>query len=305
MSVPLVLAWEYGSIHTRPIYPLLQANQIVNEQDLLAAARAPAASDSLAPLQYVVASLSPPYQPFLASHDQLTSDQKAGLALELNVKVIMSDKFSSAAVWNHVALPSDVAAMLADETVKDDPAEMILLNRRLLETAMPGALLSDFTKKPNTAFYKAMFSLGYGLAMWLLVFAAIGGFQQYFDKPSALSRYISDSAYWVYIVHLPILFQIEVLVAHYQWGFGGIPKFLFYNIVATFFCFLTYHYFVRSTFIGRVLNGRAYPFVAWPGRRSGVPRPAPADIPAPHVPLPQSGRHVTSKKHVEDSRVDA
>ncbi len=27
--------------------------------------------------------------------------------------------------------------------------------------------------------------------------------------------------------------------------------------------FASYHFLVRSTFIGRVLNGRSYPFVAW------------------------------------------
>ncbi|HVR35564.1 MAG TPA: hypothetical protein VMS21_06900 [Methylomirabilota bacterium] len=26
----------------------------------------------------------------------------------------------------------------------------------------------------------------------------------------------------------------------------------------------SHHYLVRSTFIGRVLNGRSHPFVAWP-----------------------------------------
>lgn len=28
--------------------------------------------------------------------------------------------------------------------------------------------------------------------------------------------------------------------------------------------FASYHYLVRSSFIGRMLNGQSYPFVAWP-----------------------------------------
>jgi hypothetical protein len=36
------------------------------------------------------------------------------------------------------------------------------------------------------------------------------------------------------------------------------------NAVTFALMFASYHYLVRSTFIGQVLNGRRYPFVAWP-----------------------------------------
>jgi hypothetical protein len=36
------------------------------------------------------------------------------------------------------------------------------------------------------------------------------------------------------------------------------------NLIALTVLFASYHYLVRSSFIGRMLNGQSYPFVAWP-----------------------------------------
>lgn len=106
--------------------------------------------------------------------------------------------------------------------------------------------------------------------MWCLVLGCIGMFDSLCGDPSPLSRYIADSAYWVYLIHIPILFQLELFVADSRWGFGGVPKFAFYVIGMTLLCFASYHYLVRSTFIGKALNGRVYPFVPWFGKRVHV-----------------------------------
>ena len=129
---------------------------------------------------------------------------------------------------------------------------------------------------------KSVFSAAYAIAMWCLVFGCIGAFNSLFDGASPTSRYIADSSYWVYLLHLPVLFQIEVLIADTSWGFGGVPKFLFYNIVTVIVCFASYHYLVRSTFIGRVLNGRKYPFVPWFGKWTGA-----AQLPGDGIPAPK------------------
>ena len=41
-------------------------------------------------------------------------------------------------------------------------------------------------------------------------------------------------------------------------------KFLLLNAIAFSLLFASYHYVARSTWIGRMLNGHAHPFVAWP-----------------------------------------
>jgi len=65
-----------------------------------------------------------------------------------------------------------------------------------------------------------------------------------------------DSAYWVYIIHLPIVVFIPGLMA----GFA-LPVFIKFAItfsVTTIICFATYQYFVRGSFIGMFLNGKVY-----------------------------------------------
>ncbi|TWU33933.1 acyltransferase family protein [Novipirellula artificiosorum] len=266
LSIPLFVVSTVLDYSVTPTYPLLDSNSFVRDhRDLLAAAdrhvAEPNGADQLLnPSRMIVDALSPEYLALLENHDQLTPDQKVGLATEINDAVLSSESLAAPENWTTAKLPKEVAEMLADDSNRSDPAKLQLLNKKLLEATLPGMFLTDFKDRPRVRIYKAVFSAGYALAMWLLVFGAIGLFTHYFSHPSPVSRYIADSAYWIYLVHLPILFQIEVLVAPYQWGLFGIPKFLFYTAVTTVLCFASYHYLVRSSLIGRVLNGRTYPF---------------------------------------------
>jgi hypothetical protein len=92
--------------------------------------------------------------------------------------------------------------------------------------------------------------------VWLFIFGFTGLFLRYFSKHSATMRYISDSAYWVYLLHLPLTALIPGLIA--DWSIPVILKFSIVAGVTTFICFFTYHYLVRGTFIGQFLNGRKY-----------------------------------------------
>jgi glucan biosynthesis protein C len=67
-------------------------------------------------------------------------------------------------------------------------------------------------------------------------------------------RYISDASYWVYLVHLPIV----SLIPGYLAGLDMSPFFKFTIVLSltTGIGFLTYHWLVRSTFIGKFLSGR-------------------------------------------------
>jgi peptidoglycan/LPS O-acetylase OafA/YrhL len=94
------------------------------------------------------------------------------------------------------------------------------------------------------------------LSCWLLIFGVTGLFIRYGSEHSARMRYISDSSYWVYLLHLPLTIIIPALIAN--WDISGVFKFLFVTISTGIICMVTYHYFVRSTFIGEFLNGRRY-----------------------------------------------
>ncbi len=91
---------------------------------------------------------------------------------------------------------------------------------------------------------------------WLLIFGVSGLFIRFGSHHSAKMRYISDSSYWVYLLHLPLTIIIPALIA--DWDIAASLKFLFVTTTTSIICFTTYHYFVRNSFIGEFLNGRRY-----------------------------------------------
>ena len=93
--------------------------------------------------------------------------------------------------------------------------------------------------------------------IWLFVFGITGLFIRYGSKHSNRMRYISDSSYWVYLIHLPLTAIIPAFI--WELPFPAIIKFLIVLSLTTIICFLTYHYFVRNTLIGKFLNGKKYP----------------------------------------------
>jgi len=94
------------------------------------------------------------------------------------------------------------------------------------------------------------------LCCWLFIFGMTGLFIRYGSNHSAVMRYVSDSSYWVYLIHLPLTIIIPGLIA--DWNLPGTIKFLFVMSATALICFATYHFFVRSTLIGKFLNGRKY-----------------------------------------------
>lgn len=95
------------------------------------------------------------------------------------------------------------------------------------------------------------------LCVWLFIFSIIGLFLRYANGDAPRMRYMSDAAYWVYLIHLPVV----ALIPGYLVGMGmpTVLKFFITLIGTTAFSFATYHFFVRATFIGQFLNGHKYP----------------------------------------------
>ena len=93
----------------------------------------------------------------------------------------------------------------------------------------------------------------------------MGLFRQVCPVENATMRYLSDSAYWIYLAHLPLVIAAQLVVR--DWALPAIVKFLLIVVVVTSFLLWTYQILVRYTWLGRFLNG---PRV----------RPAQADAPA-------------------------
>jgi glucan biosynthesis protein C len=112
------------------------------------------------------------------------------------------------------------------------------------------------------------YALSYALTMWSLVFLTIGVFQKLCSRPNAFVRYVADSSYWMYLVHLPVVVWLQVAVAELPlpWWL----KLAFVSTITVALSLLTYDLFVRSTFIGWVLNGRRRDRVVAPLVLSGI-----------------------------------
>lgn len=96
----------------------------------------------------------------------------------------------------------------------------------------------------------------YAFASTTTVMAFIGYMLIHFSKPDPRIRYLSDSAYWGYLVHLPLVVVVQILVAPYPWWW---PIKLLLILGSTVIVLgLTYHYGVRNTWVGALLNGRRY-----------------------------------------------
>ena len=101
-----------------------------------------------------------------------------------------------------------------------------------------------------------VYSGAYMAAVWFWVFAIVGAAVRYLSDASPARRYIADSSYWLYIMHVPVLAFFHVWLGAFDWHWS--VTFLL-SIAGTMpILLLSYHYMVRFTFIGATLNGRRH-----------------------------------------------
>jgi peptidoglycan/LPS O-acetylase OafA/YrhL len=98
------------------------------------------------------------------------------------------------------------------------------------------------------------FVIGYAMLMWTLVALTLGLFRKFLDHPRPIVRYIADSSYWIYLLHLPVVAWLQVAVA--EWDAPWWLKLAGISLATVAIALVTYDLFVRSTFIGAILNGR-------------------------------------------------
>ena len=88
---------------------------------------------------------------------------------------------------------------------------------------------------------------------WALTFAIIGLFRRYVTEENKTIRYLSDSAYWLYLVHLPLIVLAQAWVR--DWDMSAFVKFTLICACVTALLLISYQLLVRYTWIGRLLNG--------------------------------------------------
>jgi peptidoglycan/LPS O-acetylase OafA/YrhL len=109
---------------------------------------------------------------------------------------------------------------------------------------------------PDPGLTKLAGCLAAGVAMWMLVVGLIGLFVARLGEPRPLVRYLADASYWMYLVHLPFAIGVPGVMA--RWPAPAIVKFAVTLSVTLAISLVSYHYLVRATAIGAMLNGRRY-----------------------------------------------
>lgn len=89
--------------------------------------------------------------------------------------------------------------------------------------------------------------------VWVMSFALMGMFRSLFSRQSHAMRYISDSSYWLYLIHLPLIIVAQAMVRDLP--LPALVKFTSVCVLTTLVSLASYQMFVRYTPIGTLLNG--------------------------------------------------
>jgi hypothetical protein len=91
------------------------------------------------------------------------------------------------------------------------------------------------------------------LFTWSAIFGLVGLFRLLVPTESFVIRLVSDSAYWLYLVHLPLVVWLQHVIR--DWEYSAEVKFAGITVVSTVALLLSYVVFVRYTYLGTILNG--------------------------------------------------
>ena len=100
-----------------------------------------------------------------------------------------------------------------------------------------------------------------GPATWCLIFGFLGLFVRRLSSPRPVARYLSDASYWMYLTHLTAITWIAAALA--RSAAPAVVKFTIVLSVSTAVTLVTYHWFVRFTRLGVLLNGRRHERVSF------------------------------------------
>jgi hypothetical protein len=97
-------------------------------------------------------------------------------------------------------------------------------------------------------------SIGQVAYAWLVIFGLIGLFHAVLGTERRGVRYLSDSAYWLYLAHLPLVILGQIWIRN--WDLPAAVKFVGLTVVLTGLLLVSYQLFVRYTALGTLLNGK-------------------------------------------------
>jgi len=89
------------------------------------------------------------------------------------------------------------------------------------------------------------------LSVWLTLLCLLAG-QRLLNRPSATMQYLAQSAYWTYLLHLPLLFALQYLLMGMALAWP--LKFMLASGGTLVLCLLSYQLLVRHTLLRRFVG---------------------------------------------------
>lgn len=99
---------------------------------------------------------------------------------------------------------------------------------------------------------------------WAMIVALMGLFRAVLAKERRGVRFLSDSSYWLYLAHLPLVIATQWWIR--EWDLPAGVKFLILTVGVSAVLLASYRLFVRYTPIGTMLNGKR----TRPGKEAAV-----------------------------------
>ena len=100
----------------------------------------------------------------------------------------------------------------------------------------------------------------YAVAVVSGTYGVLGLFLGFATRQGKILKFVSDASYWIYIIHLPLVFFF--LISLSQLGTGPWVTVLLTTLMTITVGLVSYKLLVRHTFISNLLNGRRYPLRA-------------------------------------------
>jgi len=88
-------------------------------------------------------------------------------------------------------------------------------------------------------------------------YGVLGLFLRFATKQNKVFKFVSDSSYWIYLIHLPLVFFFLIFLS--KLGIGAIGVILLTTSSTIGIGVLSYKLLVRHTPVSLLLNGRVYP----------------------------------------------
>lgn len=120
-----------------------------------------------------------------------------------------------------------------------------------------GAALAKGVPAPWLMLVRFFAALSIAMTLWYWSLFLMGFALNRLSAVSSLRRYLADSSYWLYIAHLPLVTALQVVAfrVHWHWSI----ELAIILAISTAVLLLSYGLFVRTTWLGAILNGARRP----------------------------------------------